>query len=311
MMVCPSCRRGLPGGPNERCPFCAAVLAAPVQGALAPDLQESRPRMEPMREIPGLRKRERTWKDEVRDRVRERRSVRGGGLPLFPEGEAEGEPEPERRLEPAPAPAGPAPAFASMAVDDVPLQPVLRDAPAAAEDVPLRPAPFRPESAPPAREAREREWTFDDEPEPGPPVEAPPVERPASPADRARAAAIDLALLVPIWAVSIYGAARAARVGLAGLLPAWPWLVAYCAFLGLLYAGYFTGIAGRTVGKRITGLTVLGPGDVPPGWRRALVRAALGACGVLAAGLGLATMLVDPARRALHDRLLRTRVVKG
>jgi uncharacterized RDD family membrane protein YckC len=32
---------------------------------------------------------------------------------------------------------------------------------------------------------------------------------------------------------------------------------------------------------------------------------------VLAAGLGLATMLVDPARRALHDRLLRTRVVKG
>jgi hypothetical protein len=33
--------------------------------------------------------------------------------------------------------------------------------------------------------------------------------------------------------------------------------------------------------------------------------------GVLAAGAGLIPMLVDPARRALHDRVLRTRVVKG
>jgi len=41
------------------------------------------------------------------------------------------------------------------------------------------------------------------------------------------------------------------------------------------------------------------------------VRAALGSVGVLLAGTGLVPMFLDPARRALHDRVLRTRVVKG
>jgi len=48
----------------------------------------------------------------------------------------------------------------------------------------------------------------------------------------------------------------------------------------------------------------------PPGYARAFARAALGVLGVALALVGLAPMLVDPARRALHDRLLRTRVVK-
>jgi hypothetical protein len=41
------------------------------------------------------------------------------------------------------------------------------------------------------------------------------------------------------------------------------------------------------------------------------LRTALGALGVLVAGLGLVPMLFDPARRALHDRILHTRVIKG
>ena len=45
--------------------------------------------------------------------------------------------------------------------------------------------------------------------------------------------------------------------------------------------------------------------DVPK-----LMVGALGTLGVLLAGGGLVPMLYDPARRALHDRLLRTRVVK-
>jgi uncharacterized RDD family membrane protein YckC len=42
-----------------------------------------------------------------------------------------------------------------------------------------------------------------------------------------------------------------------------------------------------------------------------LARAALGALGVAALGLGLVPTLFDPARRAAHDRLFKTRVVKA
>ena len=87
-MNCPSCRKGLPAGPNERCPFCGSRLSGPVEGALAPELlptPDPRDPLSPIREIPGLRKREaqRTWKDEVRDRVRDRRERRSSDLPLF------------------------------------------------------------------------------------------------------------------------------------------------------------------------------------------------------------------------------------
>src|SRR4051812_48147679 len=78
-MTCPGC--GEPAPPaGARCPNCGAAPAPYTEGALAPD-----PQVLPLREIPGLRKKERTWKDEVRDRVRERRRFRGapGDLPLF------------------------------------------------------------------------------------------------------------------------------------------------------------------------------------------------------------------------------------
>ena len=60
-----------------------------------------------------------------------------------------------------------------------------------------------------------------------------------------------------------------------------------------------------------SGLRVVDAAGHPPGYLRAFVRALLGACGVLAAGLGLLPMMFDPARRAFHDRLFRTRVIKG
>jgi uncharacterized RDD family membrane protein YckC len=59
----------------------------------------------------------------------------------------------------------------------------------------------------------------------------------------------------------------------------------------------------------ITGLRVVDPGGRPPGYVRAVLRAAAGALGTLLGGLGLVPMAFDPARRALHDRLLKTRVV--
>jgi len=151
------------------------------------------------------------------------------------------------------------------------------------------------------------EWTLGAEPADA----ARPVERPAYSGERARAAALDLALLAVLWAIVVYFAGRAAHVELTGLRPAWPYLAGYLAFLGLTYAGYFTGTTGQTLGKIAVGLRVVDAGGRPPGYLRAFVRAALGSVGVLAAGAGLIPMLVDPARRALHDRVLRTRVVKG
>ena len=108
----------------------------------------------------------------------------------------------------------------------------------------------------------------------------------------------------------VYFASRVARVPLDGLWAAWPWLLAYLGALGLLYAGYFTGTTGQTLGKMAHRLHVLHVSGGPPGHARAVARALVGSLGVLLAGGGLLPMLFDPARRALHDRLLHTRVIR-
>src|SRR5678815_5403443 len=76
-MSCPACGGQVAGG-HERCPGCGAHVAPLTEGALAPD-PAARPRPEPLREIPGMKKRERTWKDEVRERMRDRKRRRGDG----------------------------------------------------------------------------------------------------------------------------------------------------------------------------------------------------------------------------------------
>ena len=111
--------------------------------------------------------------------------------------------------------------------------------------------------------------------------------------------------------VVVYFSGRAARVHVSGLLPVWRYLAGYVAFLGVLYAAYFTGGTGQTIGKMAAGLRVVDASGAPPGYFRAIVRAILGALGVALLGGGLVPLLVDPARRALHDRALKTRVIKG
>jgi uncharacterized RDD family membrane protein YckC len=327
-MSCPACGGNLPGG-QERCPACGAHVAPLTEGALAPD-PAARPRPEPLREIPGLKKRERTWKDEVRERMRDRKRKRGDGdLPLFRDGEdAEGgDPEPASEdmssepPEPVPSRTPLAfmdarPAEVEEEAADLPLRPAelpLRAPASTAAPAPelrlaatAEPAGVRARSPEPTVESAD-EWTLGSEPADA----ARPVERPAYSGERARAAALDVALLTVLWAIVVYFAGRAAHVELAGLRPAWPYLAGYLAFLGLTYAGYFTGTTGQTLGKIAVGLRVVDAGGRPPGYLRAFARAALGSVGVLAAGAGLIPMLVDPARRALHDRVLRTRVVKG
>jgi uncharacterized RDD family membrane protein YckC len=320
---CPSCRRGLPAGPHDRCPFCGSRLSGPVEGALAAEpapTPDPRDPLSPIREIPGLRKRERerTWKDEVRDRVRDRRERRSSDLPLFAAQEAALEEE-EAAAPPADA-AAPDP----LPVRHADSEPFGRPESDQPDDILLGPAPE--DDMPGPRELGEPEnadlplhpAAIDAEPpylpaagDPPPEMaDLPPVERPALPIERLVAGVIDLAILGGIAAAVVYFSSRIARVPLAGLWPAWPWLALYLGALGLLYAGYFTGTTGQTLGKMAQRLHVLHLSGGPPGHARAVVRALLGSLGVLLAGGGLVPMLFDPARRAFHDRLLRTRVVR-
>jgi uncharacterized RDD family membrane protein YckC len=333
---CPSCGQALPPGPQTRCPHCAALVAGPAEGALAPNPQPvtppARDKQEPLREIPGLRKRERTWKDEVRDRVRHRRQQRGGAedLPLFRESEeamAE-EPADEPAAEGADVPAEAAPEPVERYVPGPGPRELGEDLREGMDDLPLRrfeAPPAEPEDDRYARSAEpvEDPLRADEEDEededagawrleaPMPLGETRPVERPAQAGERAQAALVDVVLMLGVWAVVLYFASRAARVGLTGLRPAWPYLLTYLAFLGLTYAACFTGVTGQTLGKMLKGLRVVNAAGRPPGCPRAFLRAALGSLGVVLAFGGVVPMFFDPARRGLHDRLLKTRVVKG
>jgi uncharacterized RDD family membrane protein YckC len=355
-MTCPTCGGELePGG--ERCPVCDASAVTPrVEGALAADPRfvtpQPRAKVEPLRELPGLRRKEKTWRDEVRERVRSRRQKRASaGLPLFDQPE----PPPEALAEPqaaAPAPgaAGRAalPAEASSSPSAVRAQATATAAPeggveplpshdfvtvrlseAELGDLPLNAeggeaAAEREASALP-RATRRPMPSLDDDallaeagsaPEEHvelPPLtpEAPPLERPALALERARAAAVDALLFGALSVVVLYFTGRAARVEVTALAPGWPGLALFLGLLVLFYAGYFTGTTGQTPGKLMTGLRVVGTSGRPPSYLRAMARALLGIVGIALAGLFLVPMAFDPARRALHDRLFRTRVVRG
>jgi uncharacterized RDD family membrane protein YckC len=312
--------------------------------------------VEPLRDIPAQRKREKTWRDEVQERVRSRRQKRAdAGLPLFDQPEA---PAAATQAPAAPAPVAEAPAAPPPPVADAPVPAALRPsaspAPAAEErraellrepdlastrlseaelaDLPLRPdslaaaedeGPLGRETAAVPRIVARAVPSLDDDlllgdaehegeiDLPRPLEEPPPVERPARAAERARAGAVDALLFLGLAAVVVYFTGRAARVDLGVLAASWEWLAAYLGLLALFYAGYFTGTTGQTPGKLVTGLRVVGSSGRPPGYPRAAARALVGLLGTGLAGLGLLPMAFDPAGRTLHDRLFRTRVVRG
>lgn len=332
-MNCPGCSEALPAG-QDRCPACGVALAAPVLGALAPELlplvDTPLERPERQREVPAFRKREPSWRDEVRERIKHRkRHAQPDELPLFRD-----EPGPgEVALERDPAETAPQPPDAGAPIEAPELERMHRAAadalPADVVDLPLRPtealsaerpvanevAAPPPAPAPavgivelgePEKAAPATGWTLD-EPEQRVPV---PVERPALLGERAQAATLDLTMLGATALLVVYFSARAARVPLAGLLPAWPWIAAFVALFGLVYASFFTGLTGQTLGKMVFRLRVVDRAGAPPGHLRAALRALLGALGALLL-VGVAPAFVDPARRAFHDRLLRTRVIRN
>ena len=93
-------------------------------------------------------------------------------------------------------------------------------------------------------------------------------------------------------------------------------LAPFLSFLLLIAGGYltlFTAAGGQTIGKMATGIRVVSMDEdvarVPLG--HAIVRAAAYVVSALPAGLGFLPALVGADRRAIHDRLADTRVVKA
>jgi uncharacterized RDD family membrane protein YckC len=351
-MKCPACSGTLPAG-AERCPGCGGIVGPPIDGALAPNPRTVTPpprdKVEPLRDIPGLPKKERTWRDEVQERVRKRRKKRTqSSLPLFEQPAVlatEPEPAVGGKVVAPPEPSAPEPESPVVAP---PPEPTLsretaaqigtpdqdfEAAPLSEEelaDLPLHPDDTPPEvGAGPEPEApavqvdllsgrfavdEEPIASGDDDTDAGisltpPPPEPSPLERPARIGERTQAAAVDAGILCVLGALVVYFTGRTARVDVVSLTVSWPWMASYLAFLGLFYAGYFTGTSGQTPGKMVTGLRVVDARGRPPGYLRAVGRAAVAAVGTALAGLGLIPIALDPARRAFHDRLLHTRVV--
>ena len=182
---------------------------------------------------------------------------------------------------------------------------------------PAKPRPHR-ESVPEPRLALETA-EVSIVPEPAAPV-APAVAasgEAASAGARGLAGLIDLAIVGPIDLAVLYFTLRICDLGLADVraLPLAPLL----AFYALMNGGYFAAFVaagGQTIGKMATGIRVI-TGDpiatasdrVPTG--HAIVRAAAYLVSAIPLGLGFVPGFIGQERRAVHDRLADTRVVRA
>ena len=149
-----------------------------------------------------------------------------------------------------------------------------------------------------AQAATRREWTSDG----------------AGPASRLGAAVIDALLIGAVSAAVLTITLRWLDLPMAqaGLLPVVP-TAAFLLLVGVGYLLIFTAAGGQTIGKMTTGIRVV-PDEARMGEtlsvRQALYREILTVPSVLVLGAGFIPGLVGE-RRALHDRLAHTRVVRA
>jgi uncharacterized RDD family membrane protein YckC len=134
---------------------------------------------------------------------------------------------------------------------------------------------------------------------------------------RLLAAVVDASILGAIAAIVVYFTLKLCGLQLSELSIVPP--VPLGAFLLLVGGGYFvlfTAAGGQTIGKMAAGIKVV-PAQTDGPWRdrvplgHAVLRAAGYLVSVLPAGLGLLPALFGADRRAVHDRLADTRVVKA
>jgi resuscitation-promoting factor RpfA len=88
-------------------------------------------------------------------------------------------------------------------------------------------------------------------------------------------------------------------------------LAAVAGLASFTYQTLATWLAGATVGKRLTGLRVVGPDGARPGLGRSALRSAVAVLGVAALGAGPLTALFTRSGRALHDLVADTAVVEA
>jgi uncharacterized RDD family membrane protein YckC len=139
-----------------------------------------------------------------------------------------------------------------------------------------------------------------------------PALTPASAAARLGAALIDLALLGLINTLVVY-----LTLALAGLswqesavLPLAP-LIGFFAILNGGYLVVFIAAAGQTIGKMVTGVRVTGEDGQRVDIAGAVLRTIGCAASLLTLGLGYLPAFFAADRRALQDRIGRTRVVRA
>ena len=131
---------------------------------------------------------------------------------------------------------------------------------------------------------------------------------------RLLAAAVDALILGSIGLVVMYLTLKVCGLQLSRIAVIPP--VPFVAFLLLIAGGYltlFTAAGGQTIGKMAAGIKVVssdaGQLRVPLG--HSVVRAAAYLVSAAPAGLGFLPALLGADRRAIHDRLAETRVVKA
>lgn len=136
----------------------------------------------------------------------------------------------------------------------------------------------------------------------------------ASLGPRALAGVIDASILAAIAAIVLYLTLKICGVAVSQLSVIPP--VPFAAFLLLIAGGYFTlftAAGGQTIGKMAARIRVVPAageaGRVPLG--HSVLRAVAYLVSALPAGLGFVPALIGSEKRAIHDRLADTRVVKA
>jgi len=82
------------------------------------------------------------------------------------------------------------------------------------------------------------------------------------------------------------------------------------AAVGLLFNGFFLGKFGATPGKMALGLKVVNPDGTPISYGRAFGRSAAEIVSRLICFIGYILAAFDPQKRALHDHIASTRVIR-
>jgi uncharacterized RDD family membrane protein YckC len=152
------------------------------------------------------------------------------------------------------------------------------------------------------------------------PTGSPDLIRPAGVFRRAVAMLIDWAIVSLLYggflAVGVWGASLGARAAGARFLSTDLAETLTGSFmllwLGLawVYIGWFTRQGGQTPGKMLCGIRIVSADGREPSWGQALLRPAGYLLSWLPLGLGFVMAAFPPSKRALHDWLTDTRVIR-